>query len=532
MSHKHHHTSACNPGEHKMWSRRDFLHTLGVTGGVGLAMGGFSLNALAAPLLTPPGGNDRILVLIRLKGGNDGLNTIIPIYDFGTYKNKRPTIYIPQSETWSLNQELAMPKTTSRLTKLWNNGAMKVISGVGYDNHNLSHFTSSDVWNSAKPEIESIEDKSGWLARYLLHQQPDYLENLPEIPGAIKVNSGSNIAFNNPDRIDLAVNFNTPDKLIEIAEKGFYYDTQSLPDDCYYGDQIGFLRSVLNVTYKYAPAISNAYKAGSNTVVYSNNALSQQLAIVAKLIKGGLGTKMYMVTLDGFDTHENQNTAHPQLMNQLASAVSEFYDDLGTEFNNDVLSLTFSEFGRRVAENNGGTDHGTAAPVMLFGNALQGSATLGKLPNLSQLDANGNLKHTTDFRSVYATLLESWLCLPAATVDSILGDEFQRIDDLGLECISSSTANVPLIQGLTHQGRVAEDGSIFIQFEMQRPGHVRLELLAVTGQVIAMPVNGYLSEGVHQTMMGGQRLGLGNGMYIYRIETAGKSYSGKLIFVQ
>lgn len=532
MSHKHHHTTACNPSEHKMWSRRDFLQTLGITGGVGLAMGGFSINALAAPLLNPPGGNDRILVLIRLKGGNDGLNTIIPIYDFGTYKSKRPTIYIPQSETWSLNSELAMPKTTAKLTKLWDSGAMKVINGVGYGNHNLSHFTSSDIWNSAQPQIETLEDKSGWLGRYLLNEQPDYLENLPEVPGAIKVNSGSNIAFNNPDRIDLAVNFNTPDKLIEIAEKGFYYDTQVLPDDCYYGDQIGFLRSVLNVTYKYAPTISNAYKAGTNTVVYSNNPLSKQLAIVAKLIKGKLGTKLYMVTLDGFDTHENQNSAHPQLMNQLAAAVSEFYDDLGTDLSASVLSLTFSEFGRRVAENNGGTDHGTAAPVMMFGSALQGSAALGDLPSLTQLDGNGNLKHTTDFRSVYATVLESWLCVPPSAVDEILGDEFERIDNLGIECLPSSTDAVPLVQGLSHYGNVQQDGSIQVHFELARPGHIKLELLAVTGQTIAMPVNEYLSEGKHTVNMSGQKLGLGSGMYIYKISSAQKAYSGKLIYVQ
>ncbi|MBK7010499.1 MAG: hypothetical protein IPH36_18650 [Saprospiraceae bacterium] len=119
---------------------------------------------------------------------------------------------------------------------------MKVIGGVGYQDHNLSHFTSSDIWNTANPAIETDANKSGWLGRYLLNNQPDYLENLPEIPGAIKVNSGSNIAFNDPERIDLAVNFNTPDKLIEIAERGFYYDAQNLPDDCYYGDQVGFLQ--------------------------------------------------------------------------------------------------------------------------------------------------------------------------------------------------------------------------------------------------------------------------------------------------
>lgn len=151
--------------------------------------------------------------------------------------------------------------------------------------------------------------------------------------------------FQNPDSIDLAVNFNTPDKLIEVAEKGFIYDTDNLPDDCYYGDQIGYLRSILNITYKYAPNISKAYNAATNANVYSGNELSRQLAIVARLIKGNLGTRLYMVTLDGFDTHENQNTNHPKLMNDIASAISEFYNDLQVGGKaNDVLSMTFSEF--------------------------------------------------------------------------------------------------------------------------------------------------------------------------------------------
>ncbi|MBK7223062.1 MAG: DUF1501 domain-containing protein [Saprospiraceae bacterium] len=532
MSNKSKHSTSCNQADHKMWSRRDFLQTLGITGGVGLAMGGFSVNALAAPLLNPPDGNERILVLIRLKGGNDGLNTIIPVYDFGTYKSKRPSIYIPLADTWSLSPELAMPKTTSSLTKLWNKGAMKVISGVGYQDHNLSHFTSSDIWNTANPEIETDANKSGWLGRYLLNNQPDYLENLPEIPGAIKVNSGSNIAFNDPERIDLAVNFNTPDKLIEIAERGFYYDAQNLPDDCYYGDQVGFLRSVLNVTYKYAPVISNAFKAGSNDVVYSNNPLSQQLSIVAKLIKGNLGTRLYMVTLDGFDTHENQNSDHPRLMSQLSAAVSEFYDDLGSGLSNNVLSVTFSEFGRRVAENAGGTDHGTAAPVLLFGSALQGNGALGQLPSLTQLDGNGNLKHSTDFRSIYATLLESWLCVPATAVDTILGQEFDRVDNMGIECLASSVADVPLKQGLSHYGFVEQDGSIHIRYELARPGTIMVELIAMTGQRIAMPVNEYQAGGKQETIMSGQRLGLGSGLYVYRITASGKTYSGKLVYVQ
>jgi uncharacterized protein (DUF1501 family) len=230
--------------DHKLWSRRSFLQTMGIAGGVGIGLGGFGISALAtAPLSMGFGGsNDRILVLIRFKGGNDGLNMIIPSFDYTTYKASRPTIAINQQDLITLDTMFSMPKTMSKLKPLWDQGGMKVMNSVGYPDHNLSHFISSDIWNSASENIESEQDKSGWLGRYLLNRRPDYLANLPEVPGAIKISSGSSITFQNPDRIDLAVNFNTPDKLIEVAEKGFIFDTVNLPDDCYYGDQIGYLQ--------------------------------------------------------------------------------------------------------------------------------------------------------------------------------------------------------------------------------------------------------------------------------------------------
>jgi uncharacterized protein (DUF1501 family) len=407
---------------------------------------------------------------------------------------------------------------------------MKVINSVGYPEHNLSHFTSSDIWNSANENIESDSNKSGWLARYLLDKTPDYLENLPEIPGAIKISSGSSITYQTADRIDLAVNFNTPDKLIEIAEKGFVYDTVNLPDDCYYGEQVGFLRSILNITYKYAPKISEAYSAGTNEVSYSNNELSRQLAIVAKLVKGNLGTRLYMVTLDGFDTHENQNISHPRLMADISAAISEFYADLEAgEKANDVLSMTFSEFGRRVRENDGGTDHGTAAPVMFFGPTLEGNGIFGKDPDLVDLDSVGNLKHDTDFRSIYATILESWLCIDASHVDNILGDVYERIPGLGLNCLPVYTSEPVFTQQIQHKLRSHADGSYTIEYEISRPGQIDVEVYTIMGQKISTLVHEYQDRGKHQAVFINQHVGLSSSMYIYVIRSGLASVSGKFL---
>ncbi|MBK8373216.1 MAG: DUF1501 domain-containing protein [Saprospiraceae bacterium] len=519
--------------DHKNWSRRSFLQTIGMAGGLGLGLGGFGLTALGSvplALATATSTNDRILVLIRLKGGNDGLNTIIPVFDYSRYKNNRPTIAIPQTDLIGLgnNNKFAIPKSMSKIKPLWDEGKMKIINSVGYPDHNLSHFTSSDIWNSANQNIESDMDKSGWLGRFLLDRNPDYLENLPEVPGAIKVSSGSSITYHTADRIDLAVNFNTPDKLIEVAEKGFVYDTANLPDECYYGEQVGYLRSILNITYKYAPAISQAYSGAVNSVAYSNNELSRQLAIVARLIKGNLGTKLYMVTLDGFDTHENQNVNHPRLLNDVSAAISEFYADLAIgQKDNDVLSMTFSEFGRRPKENDGGTDHGAAAPVMFFGPALDGNAVFGKDPDLGELDPVGNLKHDTDFRSIYATLLESWLCIEASAVDNILGDTYERIPQLGFDCTGvNSTQNV-LSQSIKHKVVSNSDGSYTVAYELLRPGKVIVEVYTILGQKISTLTDEYKTSGHHEALFINRQLGLSGAVYLYVIRSGQSKVSGK-----
>lgn len=527
--------SKAHAHDHTMWTRRSFLHTIGLAGGVGMTVGGLGIEALASHSLALAGtGNNenRILVLIRLKGGNDGLNMIVPVFDYGRYASNRPTIAIPQNDLINLdgNGLFAMPKTMQKIKPMWDAGQMKIVNSVGYPEHNLSHFTSSDIWNSANQGIETDMDKSGWLGRYLLEKHPDYLENLPAAPGAIKVNSGSSITYQNQDRVDLAVNFSTPDRLIEVAQKGFVYDTVNLPDACYYGEQIGYLRSILNITYKYAPVISDAYGAGMNEVSYSNNELSRQLAIVARLIKGNLGTRLYMVTLDGFDTHENQNINHPRLMADIAAAVSEFYSDLEKgEKSDDVLSMTFSEFGRRVKENEGGTDHGTAAPVMFFGPALQGNGILGKNPDLVNTDVNGNLRHDTDFRSLYATVMESWLCLEAEAVDDIIGGVYERMPQLGLECISSSVFEpTPLTQNIQHKVRWMDDGSFKIEYTISRPGKVKLDMYTILGQKIATLVDAYQHTGKHEALFVNTYPGMSSAMFVYTIHSGSGKVSGKL----
>lgn len=520
--------------DHQEWSRRGFLKSLGLAGGSALAFGGFSLQAMATgtalPLMYNRITRDRILVLIRLKGGNDGLNMIVPTFDYGTYKAARPTVGIDRSEILPLNDAFGIPKTMESIMPMWNDGHMKVVNTVGYDDHNLSHFTSSDIWNAANPDIDNTGDKSGWLGRFILENNPNYLEDLPPAPGAIKIKSGSNIAFQSADQIDLAVNFNSPDRLISLAESGFVYDTENLPDDCYYGEQVGFLRSLLNVTYQYAPQISEAYKKGENKADYQLTDLSRQLAIVARLIKGNLGTKLYMVTINGFDTHENQNNDHPKLMNELTTAISAFYEDLQEKnLDKNVLSMTFSEFGRRIKENQGGTDHGTAAPVMLFGPALDGNGVLGDAPDLEDVDENGNLKHSIDFRSIYASILENWLCMNPLEVDQILGGSYERLDNLGLRCLRTPTTKTPIAKGLRHGTRPDNFGGTVIEYSIEEPADIDVSIFAITGQKVANLFQGYQTNGTHEVTYNTSFSGMASAPLIYRIRSNGKQYSGKFM---
>ena len=339
-----------------------------------------------------------------MKGGNDGLNTIIPLYDYSTYRNLRPNVGLKESEITKINEAIGIPKTLDPLTPFWAEGKMKILHSVGYEEQNLSHFRSADIWASAQDD--TTFDASGWYGRFIEQEFPDFLDNPPTIPPAIQIGGSANVAFNDKNMTNLAISVQDPEEIAEIAETGQLFPTANLPE-CYYGEQVGFVRAVANNTFFYARILSETYKASKNEVEYSGD-LGAQLATVARLIKGNLGTKLYMVSIDGFDTHANQITNHPLLLSELSNSIADFYKDLNAGGRSqDVLCMTISEFGRRIEENgSNGTDHGAAAPMMLFGEGLNGSGFIGKQPDLQNVDEVGNLVFDTDFRSVYATVLE------------------------------------------------------------------------------------------------------------------------------
>jgi uncharacterized protein (DUF1501 family) len=313
--------------EHSKWDRRGFLKTLGIAGAGAISLGNSSLSVLNSNFLTNAltrSISDRSLVLIRLKGGNDGLNTIVPLNQFDTYVNKRPKIHIPQSNLMKLSDDYAIPDFMNSIEKLWKDGSMKVVNGVGYENPNGSHFKSSDIWASA---TDNKDISTGWLGRYYDEKYLDYLTNPPEKPVAIQIGSRGNLIFNG-DKTSYAFAVSSPERLKKVAENGTLFDTKNLPE-CTHGDQVEFLRRISNATFNYASVIQEAYSDSEAYNKYdSENDLDTQLSLVSRLIKGNLGSKIYMVSLGGFDTHGNQPEKHQKLLTTLSSSIKVFYDDL------------------------------------------------------------------------------------------------------------------------------------------------------------------------------------------------------------
>lgn len=523
-------TDAHHDEEHSTWNRRSFMQALGLVGGGSIMLGGTNLTASAPSRLTTALANaeneDRVLVLVRLKGGNDGLNTIVPVYDYDFYANNRPTIKHIESSLYNLNADFGIPQSMADLQSLWGDGAMRVVHGVGYPEQNLSHFRSSDIWASG--DNENYEE-TGVLGRYFESLYPDFLVNPPEIPAAIQIGSQGNLIFEGIDN-SYAFSVANPNQLADIAENGVLHDVLDVPG-CTFGEQLEFMRGMTNTTFTYASTINEAYESATNSVEYDDQSLGRQLAIIARMIKGGLGTKVYLVTLGGFDTHANQQERHDNRMNQVARGMKDFFTDLeATGVHTNVMAMTFSEFGRRIEENgSNGTDHGAASPVMVFGPAMQGNGFVGNHPDLQNPDQVGNLQFGTDFRQVYATMLKQWLCIDDGLVDEVLLGETYETIDLGFSCEALSTGDFNVADNFQHWSSV-QNGDTFVEFNMTTTAKVTVKLFNLLGQDVGVIANDFMFEGPQKFNVK-QRVNkrLFTGQYIYQIQFSGKKYSKSIL---
>jgi uncharacterized protein (DUF1501 family) len=354
--------------------------------------------------------DNRILVVVQLGGGNDGLNTVVP-YKNDHYFRLRQRLRLSPQELLSVNDEIAFHTSMAPLKDLYDQGKMAVVHGVGYPNPNRSHFRSMEIWQTASDSDRYLRE--GWIGRYL---DKCSLSTPPNVC-AIQIGAKREQAFDS--KSDLGVAFDNPQTFRWY--EGFASDSQknfrrlnkiqadsTLPQ----GDSsLMFLRSISSnavVSSDKVNEIAKKERLGNNHY-QEGGRLGRDLKQVTDLIVGGLPTRIFYVTLGGFDTHAGQVGKHPTLLSQWSNALAAFYQDLKqNKLSDRVLILCFSEFGRRVSENaSGGTDHGTAGPVFLLGDSVR-PGFHGTYPSLTDLD-RGDLKFTVDFRSVYATVLEEWL---------------------------------------------------------------------------------------------------------------------------
>lgn len=408
-----------------MTNRREFLQ---FCGGTALLTFGARPSALwqrAALAAEQAANSDRILVLIQMAGGNDGLNTVVPQAHDEYYK-ARPGIGIGKGATLKVSGELGLHPALGGFKSLFDEGQLGIIQGVGYPNPDRSHFRSMDIWQSAIAEKE--DTSSGWVGRALDATVEQHVGKVPAMMLGSEKLPLSLVAskINVPTVRDLKGYHLQLGPLSEAAAKSHRALLDKVASEpAPGGSDLDFLRRTAKTAWSSSEKLSRIAASYKPAADYPSNGLGQKLRTVAEIISGDLGTRVFFVSLDGFDTHSQQAAAHQTLLTELSTAVSAFIKDIAGHGHADrVLVATFSEFGRRVKENGSlGTDHGAASQMFVIGSKVKGGIH-GRHPSLTDLD-DGDLKFHTDFRSIYATLLDRWLGIPS---EGVLGQRFGAVD--------------------------------------------------------------------------------------------------------
>jgi uncharacterized protein (DUF1501 family) len=404
-----------------MSSRRRFISGSLGTVALGGALPGFLREAASAQTLPAAATDPRnVLVVVQLAGGNDGLNTIVP-YSDDAYHRVRPALRVAANSVLKIDDRVGFNPVLLGLNELYKSGQVAIVHGVGYPNPNRSHFEATQIWETASPDRPL---STGWLGRYLdkLDRNATGTTSFAGVTLGDTVPSALLAQHVDVPAIGALNNFqyNAGKDATSKAAAGTLYDGARAGQSPYLSLIEDTARTALH-----GGDILRAKMAGYKTAVtYPGDGFAQQLQLAARIIGSDLGTRIVFVSLGSFDTHAAQRGQQDKLLGSLGNGLLAFYKDLAEHGNaNRVLTMTFSEFGRRVSQNaSAGTDHGTAAPLLVVGGGIKGGV-YGEQPSLTDLD-NGDLKFATDFRAVYATVLERWLGRDAAP---IVGDGFARI---------------------------------------------------------------------------------------------------------
>lgn len=509
--------------------RRSFLkYTSLATAGAMFPFRGFSINpnpqlpflaALAA------GGNPqgRVLVLIYLNGGNDGINTLLPLDQYDNLQDVRQNILPAESAFLTLDGAPVnrLHPSMTHLRSLFNEGKVNIVQNVGYPDQDYSHFRSTDIWMTASDSDEHLE--TGWLARYLQGEYPGFPTGYPNAdmpdPLAIEIGSVSSLSL---------MGTTQPMGMAVTDPTSFYQFVNDLVEpapDTPYGDELEFIRLISQQAQVYYQAVKNAADAGQNlSNLYPApgvNPLADELKIVAQLISGGLQTPIYLVSLGGFDTHSEQvdlaagplQGNHARLLGWLSQAIGAFQDDLELLGVDDrVAGMTFSEFGRTIASNASyGTDHGAAAPLFVFGSKVI-PGIIGTNPVIpNNVFGSPDIPMQHDFRSIYASALQDWFGL--ANPETVLEEPYPILP-IFQASVSTHTAATPVHLEVSNAPnpfrttttiRVNSGG-----------GRVQISLLDINGRILRILKEGMHPEGVFEVVL--ERGDLPAGAYFYQVQ--------------
>lgn len=406
--------------------------------GIPVFAGDAALHPFLQALTAPAANCGKILVVIQMNGGNDGLNMVIPLDRYAELNNARPTIMLPAASVLPLNgtNTTGLHPAMTGLRDLFNEGKVNLVQGVSYPNPNFSHFQAQDIWFTGSSTLPTPD--TGWLGRQLDANYPGFPDGYPNAtnpdPVAIQIGGAMPLALQGPN-INMAYNAPNPASLVNVA-------TASPAPAPYsdHGTELTFLRMMKDQSNAYANRISVAYNAQatlSSMYPATGNSLANQLKIVARLIGGGLGTTVYIVNHpDSFDTHVNQvvlgdttTGGHANSLSRLSAAIAAFQNDITLMNKADkVTGMTFSEFGRRVISNaSAGTDHGSGAPVIFFGAGINGGVS-GTSPVLPATpNGNTQVPMQYDFRQLYASVMQNWLCMTPAESQTVLNGVYTTV---------------------------------------------------------------------------------------------------------
>lgn len=395
--------------------RRNFVQSVALSSiGAPLILKNFRFGAVTEDLFkTSRAAEDRVLVIIRMNGGNDGLNTLVPLDQYANLTIQRSNVLIPQNQLLTITPTNALHPSMSGMKNMFTEGKLSIIQNVGYPEQNRSHFRSMDIWTSGMLDPNATR---GWLGRYLDSEFPNFPDAYPDTqnPDPFAISMGYEVSATCQGLMaNFSVAINNPFDSYNLVETG------QVNDGTYYGSHMEYLSTLIIQANAYGAQVNAAANAGNtlSTMYDPNDDVSKNLKYIAQMISGGLKTKIYIVNVNGFDTHDAQVVSgaqatgvHANLLSRISKAVAAFQDDLNLlGLENRVAGMTFSEFGRQIASNaSDGTDHGDAAPLFLFGKCIS-SGVIGPNPVISDtiVDQAG-IPMQIDFRDVYASILKDW----------------------------------------------------------------------------------------------------------------------------